>query len=69
MLGAAGCSADVPQETDPIQTTGETAATDPTKPGTEIFTEEWKAKMDAVLEQNKYTGIVSLTCNGETIYE
>lgn len=69
LLGAAGCSADVPQETDPIQTTGETAATDPTKPGTEIFTEEWKAKMDAVLEQNKYTGIVSLTCNGETIYE
>ena len=65
-LLSAGCSAKVPPVTDPIVTT---EATEPTKPGAEIFTDELKAKLDGILEQNKYEGIVSLTCNGETVYQ
>lgn len=66
LLLCTACSADAPQTTEPIVTT---EATEPTKPGAEIFTDELKAKLDEVLEQNKYQGIVSLTCNGETVYQ
>ncbi len=69
LLSAAGCHADVPQGTDPIKTTAATDPTESTKPGTEIFSDALKAKLDAVLEQNKYKGIVSMTCNGETVYQ
>ena len=75
LLLTAACSADVPQVTDPAetteapQTTEPTEATEPAKPGAEIFTDELKAKLDGVLEQNKYEGIVSLTCDGETVYQ
>jgi CubicO group peptidase (beta-lactamase class C family) len=65
-LLSAGCSAKVPPVTDPIVTT---EATEPTKPGAEIFTDELKAKLDGILEQNKYEGIVSLTCDGEIVYQ
>lgn len=66
LLLSAGCSAKVPPVTDPIVTT---EATEPTKPGAEVFTDELKAKLDAVMELNKFQGIVFLSCDGETVYQ
>jgi CubicO group peptidase (beta-lactamase class C family) len=66
LLLCTACSADAPQTTEPIVTT---EATEPTKPGAELFTDELKAKLDGILEQNKYEGIVSLTCDGEIVYQ
>lgn len=60
LLLCTACSGDVPPATEP---------TEATKPGAEIFTDELKVKLDDVLEQNKYEGIVSLTCDGETVYQ
>lgn len=65
-LLSAGCSAKVPPVTDPIVTT---EATEPTKPGAEIFTDELKAKLDEVVKNNKYEGIIHLTCNGKPVYQ
>ncbi len=70
LLCCTACTAQVPTTTDPTETTEATeATTEPTLPGAEIFTEELKAKLDAVLEEKKYDGIVSLSCNGETVYQ
>lgn len=63
LLSAAACSAGVPQVSEP------TESTEATLPGAEIFTDELKADLDAILEQNKYEGIVYLTYQGEPVYE
>lgn len=65
LLLCTACSADAPQTTKPIVTTEATA---PTEPAAEIFTDELKSKLDSILEQNQYEGIVSLTYEGEAVY-
>ena len=60
-LLSAGCSAKVPPVTDPIVTT---EATEPTKPGAELFTDELKAKLDEVLEHPIHTSILPLDWHG-----
>lgn len=54
LVSAAACSADGPQ------------VSEPTGP---VITEEVKAKLDAVLQDKNYEGIVYLTFNGEVVYQ
>ena len=63
LLLCTACSAGAPQVTDPVETT------EATKPGAEILTDELKAKLDDILEQQAFQGLVSLSCSGQTVYE
>lgn len=60
LLGSTGCGAQVPQISEP------TAVTEAAAP---VFTDEVKAKLDAVLVQRKFKGIVSLVHKGEPVYQ
>ena len=60
LLSTAACSADAPQVSEPAETTKVTAP---------VITEEVTAKLDAVLREYKYEGIVYLTHNGEVVYQ
>ena len=75
LLSATACSVD-PQQTEEatkateVTTSTEAAEVPPTiETPAEIVTEEIKARFDAILEQNKYTGIVCLTHNGKVVYQ
>lgn len=60
---SAGCSAKAPQATAPVETT------EAAKSAELVFTDALITKLDEVVKNNKYEGIVSLTCNGETVYQ
>lgn len=68
LVSTAACSADAPQISEPMETTEATEATELTTPAAEVITEEVKAKLDAVLEEYKFEGIVYLTHNGKVVY-
>lgn len=63
LLSVTACSADTPQVSAPTETTDTTEAAAP------VITEEVKTKLDAVLQQHKYEGIVYLTHNGKVVYQ
>lgn len=57
LISSAACAADAPQVSEPTETTGP------------VITDEVKAKLDAVLQQYNYQGIVYLTHNGNVVYQ
>ena len=70
LVSTVACSAEKPQVTEPTETTQATEPTAaPTEPTAEVITDEVKAKLDGVLAQYKYEGIVYLTHNGKVVYQ
>jgi CubicO group peptidase (beta-lactamase class C family) len=61
VLSTAGCTAPTLQPTETVPPT--------TQPEVEVITDEIRAQWDAILEENKYEGIVYLTHNGEVVYQ
>lgn len=60
LMSAAACSADLLQVSEPAETTKVTAP---------VITEGVTAKLDAILQEYKYEGIVYLTHNGKVVYQ
>lgn len=63
LLLCAACSADVPQVTDPIETT------EAAKSAELIFNDDLITELDEAVKSNKYEGIIYLTHKGEPVYQ
>ena len=63
LLLCTACSADVPQVTDPIETT------EAAKAAELIFTDDLITELDEAVKSNKYEGIIYLTHKGEPVYQ